>query len=117
MPAAQFLRSRPPRHLAWLLWLVLLLPVAQVAATSHLLSHASDAVALADDHKAANHALHCDLCVTAGAIAGGALAASLPSLALPPAAPSEAPQPAFDNLRENILALAYQGRAPPASLR
>ncbi|MEJ8848939.1 hypothetical protein [Variovorax rhizosphaerae] len=117
MPAAPFLRSRPPRHLAWLLWLVLLLPVAQVAATSHLLSHAGEAITAAVDHKAANHALHCDLCVTAGAIAGGALAADLPTLAPPPAAPSEAPRLAFDNLRDNIPTLAYQGRAPPASLR
>jgi len=113
MPAAPSFRSRPPRHLAWLLWLVLLLPVAQVAATSHLLSHMGEAVASTVDQKAANHALHCDLCVTAGAIAGGALVAAPPSLALPPAPPSEAPQPAFGNLCENILALAYQGRAPP----
>jgi hypothetical protein len=114
MLAAHFRLQRPPRHLAWLLWLVLLLPVAQVAATSHLLSHTGEAISAAADHKAANHALHCDFCVTAGAIAGGALAPDVPSLALPPAAPSEAPQPAFENLRENILALAYQGRAPPA---
>ncbi|WP_218510340.1 hypothetical protein [Variovorax sp. dw_308] len=113
MPAAHSRLTRPPRHLAWLLWLVLLLPVAQVAATSHLLSHAGEALAAAADQKAATHVLQCDLCATAGAIAGGALAASPPSLALPPAAPVETPRPAFDNLRENLLALAYQGRAPP----
>jgi hypothetical protein len=115
MSAARQLRSRPPRHLAWLLWLVLLLPIAQTAATWHLLSHATDAIAVGDNHKAAPHSLHCDLCVTAGAIAGGALASTPPSLPHALAAPSEAPQAAFDNLSENLLALAYQGRAPPAA--
>jgi len=107
-------RSHPPRHLAWLLWLAMLLPMAQVVATTHLLSHTGEAVAAAADQKAAHHALHCDLCVTAGAIAGGALASTPPSLPSAQAAPSEAPRAAFDNLSENLLALAYQGRAPPA---
>jgi hypothetical protein len=110
-------RSRSLRHLVWLLWIALLLPAAQVAATSHFLSHASADAAAAGEHARAPHALHCDLCLAANAIAGGALPRTLPSLSLRQMASFGAPCTAFDNLCENLLALAYQGRAPPAELR
>lgn len=53
---------------SWLLWLALLLPIAQAMAGVHALSHlGSDR---RDDGIA--HLVHCDLCLTAANLAGGA---------------------------------------------
>ena len=54
----------------WLLWLALLLPVAQAMAGVHALSHVGDRQ---DDGVA--HLVHCDLCLTAADLASGAPAA------------------------------------------
>ena len=54
----------------WLLWLAFLLPIAQAMAGVHALSHVSDS---RDDGIA--HLVHCDLCLTAADLAGGAPAA------------------------------------------
>jgi hypothetical protein len=66
------------RHLAWLLCLVLLLPMAQTAATWHLLSHAQWDPADAGTGKQANHLGQCDLCLSAAALIGGAPLVSSP---------------------------------------
>ena len=42
-------RAVPRRHLVWLLWLALLLPVAQAAASWHALSHALPDAGSADE--------------------------------------------------------------------
>src|SRR5437868_3003700 len=65
----------------WLLWLALLLPVAQYAAALHGLSHAVQQ-AQGEDKQAA-HFAHCDLCVTAAEVAAGALPSLPPTLQLP----------------------------------
>ncbi|HEY9106704.1 MAG TPA: hypothetical protein VIN58_08480 [Roseateles sp.] len=60
----------------WLLWLALLLPIAQAMAGVHALSHVSDRQ---DDGIA--HLVDCDLCLTAANLAGGAPLAEPPALA------------------------------------
>jgi hypothetical protein len=77
--------------LQWLICLALVLPVAQVAAIAHTLSHVGHASgsssgsasvsgvvsdagddASADSAGPAAHKVHCDLCVAAAAVSGGA---------------------------------------------
>jgi hypothetical protein len=94
----------------WLLWLALILPIAQAMAGVHALSHVGHGP---DD--AIVHLVDCDLCLTAAHLAGGA----------PSAAP--APVPA-DTAGEVLVALrptpaiardaAWRplARAPPASV-
>ena len=64
-------RPRPARllGLSWLFWLALLLPVAQSAAAWHAYTH--HPVGAADEQPA--QAAHCDLCLAAAAVDGGAL--------------------------------------------
>jgi hypothetical protein len=54
-----------PRHAAWLLWLALVLPLAQGMATWHAMSHSRADIAESRGGKAL-HASHCDLCLTRG---------------------------------------------------
>lgn len=100
------------RRFGWLLWLGLLLPIAQLAAATHALSHTRTATSSRDDPSSQAHFVHCDLCLTAAAIGGAAPVAEPASLATsvfdasPPrdvvhVAPAVAP------------ALAYRSRAPP----
>jgi len=107
--------SRPAsqRRFMWLLWLALLLPMGQSVAAWHALSHtradSSDA-----DGKQAPHPTHCDLCLTAAAVSGGALPSQAP--ALPQlSARHAAPQAAADSVWLALPALAYLSRAPPRS--
>jgi len=55
----------------WLLWLALLLPIAQAMAGVHALSHVSGD--RQDD--GISHLVHCDLCLTAADLGTGAPAA------------------------------------------
>ena len=107
------LRSRllAPRRFAWVLWLALLLPLAQGAAAWHALSHTGADLSTEQDGKAL-HAAHCDLCLAAAAVAGGALPGAPPALsfatvrhavARPQAVVAASVAPAF----------AYLSRAPP----
>jgi hypothetical protein len=102
------------RYLVWLLWLVLLLPMAQTAATWHVLSHVNSEQREDTDGQKAIHQGHCDLCLSAAALIGGAPLVSLP------------PLPAVKLMREVALAdsrgvslaaapRAYDSRAPPFS--
>jgi hypothetical protein len=98
----------------WLLWLALLLPMGQSAASWHALSHtrvdSSDA-----DGKQALHQAHCDLCLTAAAVSGGAMPSQAP--ALPHlSARHAAPQAAAGSVWLALPALAYLSRAPPRFL-
>jgi len=99
------------RRLVWLLWLALLLPIAQAAAMSHALSHA---VADGDDDhdRQAVHQTHCDLCLTAAALSGGALPEQRPSLPHP-VARHVAPQVAAGGVWFALPPRAYLSRAPP----
>ena len=114
---------RPPRSrwidrrcLAWLVWLGLLLPFAQVGAVVHTFAHTrSDASRDADD-KQAPRAAQCDLCLIGAAVGSGAppVHAELPMpLALGQAAP--------EAVRADVWAAApthpYRSRAPPDASR
>lgn len=110
------LRQLARRHSAWLLWLALLIPVAQVAAQAHVLSHAvaDGHGAAAEDGLPAPHAGHCDLCPAASALGAGALTGeplALQHAAARHVAPFHAPHLAWTA----PLAWAYRSRAPPAS--
>ncbi len=100
------------RHLVWLLWLVLLLPLAQTAATWHVLSHLNSDPVVEGDGQKAIHQGHCDLCLSAAALIGGAPLASSPRL---PQA-DEFQEAAVADLRDIFLlapSRAYDSRAPP----
>jgi hypothetical protein len=56
---------------SWLLWLALLLPVAQAMADAHALSHVGEARG-----DGIVHVVDCDLCLTAAHLAGSAPAAA-----------------------------------------
>ena len=105
------LRSRllGPRHLAWLLWLALLLPLAQGVAAAHAVSHA-DFTGERDGK--ALHISHCDLCLTAAAVTGGALPSQPPALLVDPA-PHAMPLAQPVGVMSSAPAWAYRSRAPP----
>lgn len=116
--AARRFRRTQPRHFAWLLWLALLLPLAQTMAACHVYSHTGELAAGAADYDKSKHAAgasHCDLCLAGSAVHGGALptAELLPFL---PLLHHAAPPAAFDSPWTPPVALAYQGRAPPVAL-
>ena len=99
------------RHLVWLLWLALLLPVAQVAATWHTLSHAGVDKGDAQD-KPAHHQTQCELCLTAAAVTGNAPPDERPPLPHP-AVRHAAPQAASSGVWFAPPTRAYRSRAPP----
>ena len=105
-------RTAPARRFAWLLWLALLLPLAQAAAACHGISHP---IGQAEHEMQAALALHCDGCVVAAAVSAGAL----------PGAPLRVCQPLVRHaLTPTVtpalwlasLALAYCSRAPPSTV-
>jgi hypothetical protein len=105
-------RPSPSRRFAWLLWLALLLPLAQAAAGWHAHTHdRADIEAGRDDPRLA-HLQACEQCRTLAALGGAAPGPAVPGvLALRlPAVPAAA-------LSLGVAAaapvLAYQGRAPP----
>jgi len=97
----------------WLLAAALLLPVAQTAATWHVLSRAC--LDQADSHgKPYSHPARCDFCLTAASLSSGA--ANTASASLPhPVGLHEVPPPAPTFLLSASAALAYRSRAPPAT--
>ena len=73
-------RSRLPLQISLrlLIWLALLVPLAQSAAAWHALSHfGASAVERIDGHPASAGPDHCDLCLTAASVSGGGLLASM----------------------------------------
>jgi hypothetical protein len=62
------------RRFFWSLLLAVLLPLAQVAAAAHEVTHVR--AALSD--KSSQPAPHCDLCVVAAAVTGGGATSSAP---------------------------------------
>ncbi|MBS0450164.1 MAG: hypothetical protein JSS14_02545 [Proteobacteria bacterium] len=111
-------RRTLPRHFAWLLWLALLVPLAQTVAACHVYSHTGELAAGTVDISKSKHsagASHCDLCLAGSVVHAGGLPAAelLPALVhLHHAAPAAD----FDSPWTPPLALAYQGRAPPFAL-
>ncbi|HEX6706050.1 MAG TPA: DUF2946 family protein [Albitalea sp.] len=106
----------PPRPLqrrfGWLLWLALLLPLAQGAAACHALSHTRADLAGDLDGKATSFA-HCDLCLAAAAVSGGGAPAGeapvLPTLAARHAHTA----PSSTAVVSIAPAHPYRSRAPP----
>jgi hypothetical protein len=115
----QAFRSRivSQRHLAWLLWLALLIPAAQAAANWHAYSHVAAAAGSEGkgngDNEAALHASHCGLCLAAAAVAGGALLVEPLSLHHP-AARHAAPPAVAAASAVTARIRAYLSRAPPS---
>ncbi|WP_431275797.1 hypothetical protein ACQ858_05745 [Variovorax ureilyticus] len=107
------------RRFAWVLWVMLLLPVAQAAALWHSVSHAAQAAQAIQPgtptpDEPLSQPAHCDLCLLAASIHGGAL----PSAPIPlphPTARHEAPLTAFAASWQGSPAHPYRSRAPPAS--
>ena len=110
------IRTVPQRHLVWLLWLVLLLPVAQVTASWHALSHVAIDASASSDPQHAPHLAHCDLCLTAAAVDGGAPLIAVSSLT-PEAIRHALPQAALVMFWVASPARAYLSRAPPFASR
>lgn len=99
------------RRLLWSLLLALLLPLAQVAAAAHELSHVRPGTEAGS--KSAPVAAHCDLCVVAATISGGGAPSTTPTLAL---AHVEAAAPLSHEPAQRLAEpfSAFASRAPPA---
>ena len=108
-------RALTQRRFVWLLWLALLTPIAQTAATWHALSHARlDATGEADGKQALHHT-HCDLCLIAAALSSGALPGEPPSLPHSTAL-HEVPHTDSSRIWFALPARPYESRAPPFAL-
>ncbi len=104
------------RHFAWLLWLVLLVPLGQTAATWHLLSHvlASETADNKDDGNQAIHLDRCDLDLSAATVIGGAPLITGPDMPRATAC-IDAPLLALHGVFSTAFARAYDSQAPPFS--
>lgn len=104
------------RRLAWLLWLALLLPVAQAATHWHGLSHPVAPHGAPASDQPALHLVDCDLCLSAATLHAGALpstSALLPRIAAGGARLLAAADGAFVAAPLHT----YLSRAPPATPR
>lgn len=102
------------RHLVWLLWLAMLLPLAQAAANWHAMSHAAATATGSepDSDSKALHASSCALCLSAAVVSSGALPSEPPGLVLL-ASSLAAPQAAVQGVHHATDWPAYRSRAPP----
>lgn len=94
----------------------MLLPVAQAAAIWHSYTHVAKDLGSRKADQPLSHASHCDLCLTAAAVAGGA---PLPAQLGQPACVTrfEPPQCAAGHVWLAPETAAYQSRAPPTTRR
>lgn len=112
---SQRVRRLAAPRLAWVLWLALLLPLAQAAANWHAQSHWDTERSGPTQGKDALAGTHCGVCLSAAAVTGGG-AASTP-LVVAHAAPRQPTAQWPDGPRWSApLSRAYQSRAPPFSL-
>jgi len=109
-------RSPLRLRLAWLLWLALLLPLAQSAAAWHGYSHTVAGINGDGEGKQSTHPASCELCLTAAAVSGGALVGDPPAVTVPDACHG-LPQPAEASIWLASPTLAYLSRAPPPAPR
>lgn len=108
------------RRFMWLLCLAFLLPIAQVAAAWHGLSHtgvepSGDTTDPGAAKRSLPHLIHCDLCLTASAVSSGALPSTSHALARS-AGRHQVPQTVLAVVWVPPLAHAYRSRAPPSAL-
>lgn len=108
----QAVRAAIAHRIGWLLCLVLLLPGAQTAAAWHALSHAAAAADTDLPGKGAPHLAHCDQCLCATPLGGGALPATAGAAPLAEARHA-LPQPGARACPHPVPAAAYLSRAPP----
>ena len=103
------------QRFAWLLWLAMLLPLAQGVASWHAQAHwnadGSDRSSRSEEKHGTTGKL-CDLCVIAAAVTGGTAVDNVPALSHAPAAHAAPTSPADSAWCAPVLA-AYQSRAPP----
>lgn len=121
MIAATDMRAIRPRtplqhHLAWLLWLALLVPMAQAAAKWHSLSHSVLDASGWPDSKQAAHEASCGLCLAASATSHGTSSGAT-QLPPQPSARHALPRLDADGIWPAQPTPAYLSRAPPAALR
>jgi hypothetical protein len=97
------------RRFFFALLIAFVLPLAQVAAAAHELSH----VRVQQD-KSAPVAAHCDVCAIAAAVTGGGAASEAPVLVLHAPAPVAQPLWAQSAPATNESPSPFQSRAPPS---
>jgi hypothetical protein len=112
------LRAASRRHLAWLLWLAMLLPLAQIGAASHALSHlfaptGTEQLEQQDGKQALPHH-DCALCLLASIVGTGSPLPKALHLSLQAPAAHAVPLHAARGLSPGPLARAYLSRAPPS---
>ena len=100
------------RSLAWLLALLLWLPVAQWVAATHALVHLSASAGSHEPERATHLPASCEGCVVAAAI-GGAAPQSAPVPILLPRLRHALPQRAPAAGVHVLFAAPYRSRAPP----
>lgn len=110
---ARFFSNISRMPLAWLLGILLLMPLAQTAAAWHLISHIHPTQAAeSPDQPTAVLADFCDLCLTASATTGGLLpTAQVVNVAT--AFPSESPPSQAGKAPTQSQWAPYASRAPP----
>jgi len=109
----RFLRRLAAPRLAWVLWLAMLLPLAQMAANWHAQSHWDTERSSSSKDSLAT--AHCVICLGAAAVTGGGATSTPLAIAHAPphqrvAQPAKRPRWSAPSLR------AYQSRAPPLLL-
>ena len=108
------LRSPGRISLSWLLWLALLLPVAQTAANWHAYAHsaAEGGVRSSSGGKQLPRVAHCDLCLTVLAL-GAAGPVGTPRALTPFSAAHERPIAVRLGVWLAPTSLPFRSRAPP----
>jgi hypothetical protein len=101
-------------RLAWVLWLAMLLPLAQAAANWHAQSHWDTERSSSTKDLLAS--AHCGVCLSAAAVTGGGAASTPLAIAHAPAR-QPAAQFAEGPRWSAPLLRAYESRAPPFSFR
>lgn len=114
MGATLFNRISKSR-LAWLLGLLLLMPLAQTAATWHLISHIHAQSPLRSAEHSAAYADYCDLCQTAAGTLGGVLSTQS-AMRFANAAPLQTPRFQPTLAVSKPFWTPYASRAPPFAL-
>ncbi len=112
---ARFFNRVSKGHLAWLLGILLLMPLAQTAAAWHLTSHAQGQASEKRDSQSSTVADYCDLCQIAAAATGGLLPTQTVVIHAP-CAPCAVPHATCQSAAIEPLWNPYASRAPPFAL-
>jgi hypothetical protein len=100
-------------HFAWLLCLALMLPLAQVTATAHLLMHVHMSGSVSTDAKPVLSADHCNLCLSSQTVMSGApLVQAVGATVI--VARFALPRPNSTSFEKLGATRPYQSRAPPS---